>query len=139
MKSTHHPSYESMKLKQWDYPCCTQPSHAAHTKSSAVSSSNWQDAQTGLIKTTMPRDKRNQNSELFFRQTGEVFGCLELYVFYSKLGLSITVKCDPVFWVCVNYSLAIHIPDNWSWQWKTRLWFTEVGVGAHFRQPISLL
>jgi hypothetical protein len=30
------------------------------------------------IKATMPPDKRNQNSELFFRQTQEVFGCLQL-------------------------------------------------------------
>jgi hypothetical protein len=46
--------------------------------------------------TTMPRDKKNQNSGLFFRQTQEVFGCLKLWVFNPKLGLSTAVKCDTV-------------------------------------------
>jgi hypothetical protein len=122
-----------------------------HTKWSAVSSSNWQDAQTGLvasqshpveifIKATMARDKRNQTSELFFiRQTQKVFGCLQLWVFNSKLRLSTTVKWDPVFIVCVNDPPSIHIPDNWSWQWNTWLRSTKVGVRAHPSQPISLL
>jgi hypothetical protein len=41
-----------------------------------------------FIKAAMPRDKRNQNSELFFRQSPEVFGCLQLWVFNSKFGRS---------------------------------------------------
>jgi hypothetical protein len=45
-----------------------------------------------FINATMPRDKRNQNSELFFRQTQEVFGCLQLWVFNPKLRLSTAVK-----------------------------------------------
>jgi hypothetical protein len=64
-----------------------------------------------FIKTTMPSDKRNQNSDLFFRQTDEVFGCLQLGVFNPKLGLFTAVKCDPVFRVCVNDPLSTHIPD----------------------------
>jgi hypothetical protein len=31
-----------------------------------------------FIKTTMPRDKKNQNFELFFKQSHEEFGCLQL-------------------------------------------------------------
>jgi hypothetical protein len=61
---------------------------------------------------TMPRDKRNQNSELFFGQTHEVFGCLHFLVFNPKLGLSAAVKCNPVFRMCVNDPLSIHIPNN---------------------------
>jgi hypothetical protein len=69
-----------------------------------------------FIKTTVPRDKRNQNSERFFRLMSstkylEVFGCLQIWVFNPKLGLSTAVKCNPVFRVCVN-QLSIHIPDN---------------------------
>jgi hypothetical protein len=41
-----------------------------------------------FIKAAMPRYKRNQNSELFFRQSPEVFGCLQLWVFNSKFGRS---------------------------------------------------
>jgi hypothetical protein len=65
-----------------------------------------------FIKATMPRDKRNQKSELFFEQTQEVFGYLQLWVFYSKLGLSTAVKYDPMFRVCVIGPPSIHIPDN---------------------------
>jgi hypothetical protein len=65
-----------------------------------------------FIKTKMPRDKRKQNSDLFFRQIHEVFGCLQLWVFNPKLGLSTAVKCNPVFRVCVNDPLSIHISDN---------------------------
>jgi hypothetical protein len=61
-----------------------------------------------FIKATMPLDKRNQNSEL----THEVFGCLQLWVFNPKLELSTAVKCDPLFRVCVNDPLSIHILDN---------------------------
>jgi hypothetical protein len=61
-----------------------------------------------LSKTTMPRDKRNQNSEL----TYEVFGYFQLTVFNPKLGLSTAVKCDLVFRVRVNDPLSVHIPDN---------------------------
>jgi hypothetical protein len=61
-----------------------------------------------FIKITMPHDKSNQNSELFFRQTHEVFGCLQLWVFNTKLGLSTAIKCDPVFRVCLmNHFLFI--------------------------------
>jgi hypothetical protein len=43
-------------------------------------------------------DKINQNCELFFRKTQEVFGCLQLWVFNSKLRLSTSaVKCDLVY------------------------------------------
>jgi hypothetical protein len=65
-----------------------------------------------FIRATMPRDKRNQNSEVFFGQTQVVFGCLQLWVFSPKLGLSTAVKSDPVFRVCVNDPPSIHIPDN---------------------------
>jgi hypothetical protein len=65
-----------------------------------------------FIKAKMPRDKRNQNSEHFFRQIQEVFGCLQLWVFNSKLRLSTAVKSDPVFRVCVNDPPFIQIPKN---------------------------
>jgi hypothetical protein len=65
-----------------------------------------------FIKATIPRDKRNQNAELFFRETHEVFGYLQLWVFKPKLGLPTAGKCDPVFRMCVNGPLSIHIPDN---------------------------
>jgi hypothetical protein len=66
-----------------------------------------------FIKTTMSRDKRNQNSELFFGQTHEVFGCMQLWVFNPKFGLSNTaVKCNPVFRVYVNDPLSIFVLDN---------------------------
>jgi hypothetical protein len=55
------------------------------------------DISSHRVKATMPRDKRNQISELFFRQTHEVFGFLQLWVFNPKLGLSTAVKCDPMF------------------------------------------
>jgi hypothetical protein len=54
-----------------------------------------EDAQTGLVvspilyrcllRATMPRDERNQNSKLLFGQTYEVFGYLHLWVFNPKL------------------------------------------------------
>jgi hypothetical protein len=50
--------------------------------------------------------------EMFIKTTHEVFGCLQLWVFNPKLGLSTAVKCDSVFIVCVNDPLSIHIPDN---------------------------
>jgi hypothetical protein len=65
-----------------------------------------------FITATVPRDWRNQNSELFFGQTHELFGCLQLQVFNPKLGLSTAVKCDTVFRVCVNDPPSIHISDN---------------------------
>jgi hypothetical protein len=65
-----------------------------------------------FIKATMPRDKGNQNSALFLRQTQEAFGCLQLWVFNPKPRLSTAVKCDPEFRVCVNDPPSIHIPDN---------------------------
>jgi hypothetical protein len=93
-----------------------------------------------FIKATMPRDKRNRRIlGCFLRQTHKVFGCLHFWVFNLKLGLSTAVKCDPVFRVCVNDPLSIHIPDNWSWQWNTWLQSTDVGVRAHSRQSFSLL
>jgi hypothetical protein len=64
-----------------------------------------------FIKTTTPHDKRNLNSELFLG-THEVFGCLQLWGFNPKLGLSTAVNCDPVFIVCVIDPHSIHIPDN---------------------------
>jgi hypothetical protein len=59
-----------------------------------------------FIEAKMPRDKRNQNSELFFRQTQEVFGCLQLRVFNPKLRLSTAVKCDPVF---IEFASMTHL------------------------------
>jgi hypothetical protein len=70
-----------------------------------------EDAQM-FIKATMTRDKGNKNSELLFRQTQEVFGCLQLWVFNPKLRLSTAVKYHPVFRVCVNHPPSIYIPDN---------------------------
>jgi hypothetical protein len=87
----------------------------------AVSSSNWQIGLVAspilwrcLLRQKCFRDKRNKIPELFFRETHVVFGCLQLWVFNPKLGLSTAVKCDPVFKVCVNDPLSIHIPDNRS-------------------------
>jgi hypothetical protein len=37
-----------------------------------------------FIKLTLPRDNRNHNSELFFRQTQEVIGCLQFWVFIQS-------------------------------------------------------
>jgi hypothetical protein len=54
----------------------------------------------------MSRDKRNKGSELFFRQTHEICGCFQFLVFNIKLGLSKTIKCDPVFRMCVNDPLS---------------------------------
>jgi hypothetical protein len=54
-----------------------------------------EDAQM-FIKATMTRDKGNKNSELLFRQTQEVFGCLQLWVFNPKLDclqLLSTIQC----------------------------------------------
>jgi hypothetical protein len=121
-----------------------------HTKWSTVSFSNWQDAQTGLvvspilwrclsIRQQCPVIRETRILSCFLRQNHKMFGCLQLWVFNPKLGLSTAVKCDSVFRVCVNDPLSIHIPDNWSWQWNTRLRSTKVGVWAHFRKPISLL
>jgi hypothetical protein len=62
-----------------------------------------------LLKATMPGDKRNQNSDLFFRQTHEVFGCLQLWVFNPKLGLFAAVKGNPVFIVSVNDPLSMTV------------------------------
>jgi hypothetical protein len=47
----------------------------------------------------MPRDKRHQNSELFFRQTQdqEAFGCLQLWAFDPKLRLSTKVTSTIFF------------------------------------------
>jgi hypothetical protein len=53
----------------------------------------------------MPRDKRNQNSEPFFRQTQEVFGCLQLWVFNPKHRLSTAVKCD----YCLECASMTHL------------------------------
>jgi hypothetical protein len=45
------------------------------------------------LKAVMPRDKRNQNSELFFEQTHEISGCLQFWVFNPKLLLSTAIQC----------------------------------------------
>jgi hypothetical protein len=55
-----------------------------------------------FIKAAMPRDKKNQNSELLFRQTHEIPGCFQFWVFNPKIRLSTAIKCDPVFRMCVN-------------------------------------
>jgi hypothetical protein len=93
-----------------------------HTKCSAVSFSNWQDAQTGLVVSPIlwrcllrqqcPVIIKIRILSCFLGMAHEVFGCLQLWVFNPKLGLSTAVKCDPVFRVCVNDPLSIHIPDH---------------------------
>jgi hypothetical protein len=60
-----------------------------------------------FIKAAIHRDKRNQNSELFFRQTHEISGCFQFLVFNSKLGLSTAIKCNSVFRMCVNDLFSI--------------------------------
>jgi hypothetical protein len=60
-----------------------------------------------FIEATMPRNKRNQNFELFFRQTLEVFGCLQLWVFNPNLRLSTAV--DPAAIQCLECASMIHI------------------------------
>jgi hypothetical protein len=68
-----------------------------------------------FIKATMPSDKKNQNSELFFRQTHEIFGCLQLWVLnpislMDCLQLLSVIQC--LEWVIVNEPLSIHILEN---------------------------
>jgi hypothetical protein len=62
-----------------------------------------------FIKAAIPRDKRNQNAELLFRQTHEIPGCFQCWVFNPKIRLSTAIKCDPVFRMT---HLLIHISDN---------------------------
>jgi hypothetical protein len=119
-----------------------------HINWSAVSFSNWKDGQTGLVtipilwrcllRQQCPVIRETRILTCFLGMTHEIFGCLQLWVFNPNLRLSIAVKCDTVFRVSVNDSLSIHILDNWNWHLITRLWSSEVGVWAHFRQPISL-
>jgi hypothetical protein len=111
-------------------------------------SSNWDDAQTGLVVSPIlwrcllrQQCRVIRKIRILSCFLGRILRFLVVYSLdvYSKAWLSTAVKCDPMFRVCVNDPVSIHIPDNWSWQWNTSLRSTEVRVRAHSCQPISLL
>jgi hypothetical protein len=86
-----------------------------HTQSEVPSPPNWQDAQTGLVASPiLLRFLLRQQCPVIreIRILSCFFGCLQLWVFNPKLGLFTAVKCDPVFRMCVNNPLSIHIPGN---------------------------
>jgi hypothetical protein len=85
----------------------------------------------------MPREEKNQNSELFYRKTDEVSGCLQLWVFKTKLGLYTALLRAIQCLECA--SMTHFLFKSRTIEADSRTQETEVGVRAHSRQPISLL